>query len=821
MAEEGNPFDNELRRRQGQHPPGPLPSGYRAITPPGLPPLPPGYEAIDPPTPATANPFARELEARGSTRLASFARPHLANNATPSAPDRKAPHDPDADTRGWGQWAYDSIVGREDPRYKGLPTLDEALTAEGKRQGRFLTSPEQRQIRAAVPFAATDEAYGDVMANALGDRYLGREQDRYGNPIIVYRGDDGHEKRAYVNRPGLDSEDISRGITQAVPYVIGGLGAGAVKAGLLTRSLLQGATAAGVSVGQDLAAQPLGSEQGVSPERAAVAGAAGAAGEAFSVPITAAWRKFVTVPGLFDRASGQLTPKGAQIAIDAGLDPSALTGRIGHEFAKTYARTGEAAAAGRQFASHDLGIESTVGQRTKDAQQLLEEGAMRRGIYGESAKQEMRAFDERQRQQLLNAALGDAENAGAGNLPNSRGLAASMNPARPVESMTPQEFGHSIQEGLRGARASARQAENDAWQGLHSITAHPEAMDLLPHSIGAALGEREIDQVSTPAAYRMATILQRYMTGEAADETLSVLGQNMATPTVDGIRRRLLNTMRNAGTPQDRAAAGRIYDGFNDWIGHAADAQLLLGHPDAAAALRGARQISREIRDLFQPREQGKQTAAANILSKVVEKADSPEAVVQALFGNGPNGGLKIGTIDALDRMRDALQRFGGPEGQNVWNDIRTAYWTKLVTDRKGELASPTVMLNSLKTAFDKQGTVMSRLYQPGELRDIRKLMRALEQITYKDPNPSGSGYAVAAFAKEMLGTIMEAIPFGHKITVPLRAVYSISGVPEMKGRAAARLATGQTTPSAAPTASLAGPSAALAHERNRQRDTQ
>ena len=736
------------------------------------------------------------------------------------APPAQQTRETGPDTRGWGQWAWDSVMGRQDPRYQGVPTLDEALTHEERAQGKFFTSPEMRKIRTGAALAADDKAYGDIMQNALGKRFVKREADQYGYEVITYRGADGQERTAYVNRPGLDSEDIARGMLQTVPYVMGGglTGALAKRAGLklLGTAGAQGLTAAGTSVAQDVAAGSVGSEQGIDVPRAAITGAAGIVGEAAAVPIAAAWRKFVTVPGLYDASAGQLTPKGVQIAVEAGLDPQALVGKLGQEFAKTYARTGEAAMAGRQVASTDLGIESTIGQRTKDAQRLTEEGAMRRGLYGEGAKQELRAFDDRQAQQIRNAVLGNVEEAGAGNVPNTKGIAASLNPTRDIDRMTPQEMGQAIQEGLQTARQSARQAENQAWQGLHQITAHPEAMDLLPAAVGRALGEREIDQVTTPAAYRMANMMQRYMTGEPAEQTLSVLGQSMQAPTVDGMRRRLLNTMRNATTPEDRAAAGRLYDGFNDWIGIAADAQRLTGHPDAAAALRGARQISREIRDLFQPREGGKSTPAAGLLQRVLEKADSPEAVVQSLFGSGPNAGIKSGTVGALQRMKTALDRFGGAEGQNVWNDIRTTHWLRLVTDRKGEMASPTVMLNTLKTAFEKQGTLMSQLYAPSEIRTMRQLMKSLEQVTYKDPNPSGSGYTIGLLAREFLGTLMDAIPFAQKITVPLKAVYSISGLPDVKGRMAARAATSQALPlpSKAPSGFASGAVAGAEHER-------
>ena len=257
------------------------------------------------------NPFDKELalrqEGEQQPTAARFAKPELApSNPFASELDRRAEN---VDTRGWGQWAYDAIAGREDPRYQGLPTVDEALTEEGKRQGKFFVSPEQRHIRASVPFAVSDEQYGDVMRKAMGDRYVNTETDKYGNKIVVYKGDDGAEKRAYVNRPGLDSEDIARGLVQSVPYIAGGAAAGAAKVGLAGRALLQGLTGAGTSVGQDVAATQFGSEQGIDPARALATGVFSAGAEVAAPAIASAWRRFVTEPSLYNASRGELTEK--------------------------------------------------------------------------------------------------------------------------------------------------------------------------------------------------------------------------------------------------------------------------------------------------------------------------------------------------------------------------------------------------------------------------------------------------------------------------------------------------------------------------------
>ena len=751
-----------------------------------------------------ASPWDAFPDAKGPG--AAFAQPKMrAAHPEGFAPDEH-------DTRGMMRRAYDAVVGRQDPAHAHLPTMEEVLLKEEKERGGFFRGPEMRHINASAPFAVSDESYGDVMAKAIGDRFVRHEKDKYGYPIIVYKGPEG-ERRAYVNRPGLDSEDVARGIMQSLPYVGAAAltGGAAPAAGLMGRTVLQGGAAALTSAGQDVAAQQFGSEQGVDPAKAAIMGLTAGAGEVLSVPIAAAWRKLVTIPGLVS-SEGQLTQRGMNVAIEAGLDPSTFTAEMARKMAKSYATSGDAAMAGREIASTDLGIHSTLGQRTKNPAQLLEEGAIRKGLRGEEARRAMQAFDEQQLAQVRNAAMGHPDLNGAGNRPGSQGIGASLHPDRTLQEFTPQELGTGIQEGLRATQQTAKEAEGQLWQGLRNITTQPEAMELLPQFIGPVINSRELNPTVTPMAYQMAETLARYVTGETKNATFSALGQTASRPTVDGMRRQLGEMVGSAAPGADKSAAGEVYRAFNDWIGAAAERQLLSGHPDAAAALRGARQISRDIKDLFQPRgPDGRQLPASTLIQKVMNKADSPEAVVDTLIGT-PASKIKVGVPDALGRMKTALERFGGPEGQGVWNDIRAAYWSKMVTDAKGGMMTPQGMLTSMEKAFERQGTIINKLYSPAEQAEMRKLMASLRQITYKDPNPSGSGYAIAQFAKDFLGKVLDFVPGAHKVTIPLKIAYNMTGASHIAekaaGRAAMRVATGQGSPAPAPR-SLAGIAAA------------
>src|SRR4029450_1369932 len=121
---------------------------------------------------------------------------------------------------------------------------------------------------------------------------------------------------------------------------------------------------------------------------------AGGVGQALAGPIDALVRKFIVEPSLFNRATQTLTERGAAVARRLGIDPEDLTGKIGQEFAKAYAKTrsGAQAQAAAQTDAQ-FGIPTTLGQRSKDPQALMNEKNMRYGVYGDAAKQIMTDFD--------------------------------------------------------------------------------------------------------------------------------------------------------------------------------------------------------------------------------------------------------------------------------------------------------------------------------------------------------------------------------------------------------------------------------------------
>jgi hypothetical protein len=689
-----------------------------------------------------------------------------ASETPETAPSREA-----APSQGFFAGVKEMVQGKHDPRYAGVGTI----------YGQFPGDLEG-PMGAAATMGAGDDALGDVVAKSLGDKVIRRERDAHGQEVFVTRGPDGAEQRGYLNAPGLDSQDVVRGVRGTLPYfaTLTPVGSALRGAAAVVRVGGQAAAAGSTSIAGDVASGALGSEQGVDYQKAAINTLAAGAGEAVTPAFSAVWRRFVTEPKLYNRATGQLTAEGAAAAKAAGYDPAQMTADIQREFAKTYAKTGgDASSAIAAATDAEWKIPSTLGQRTKDQQQLLDEKAMRMGVQGQAAKETMERFDKDQAQAIRSAVLDSG--------PDVTGMAQRIAPNRTGAEMSPSTLGPEIRAGMRGAQGAARAGEREAWDKVSDLTPKPQAFGTLPDMLAGRLGDLPVDEVNTRAAAQMAKALDDYVSGKAISKPVAGVLKQTPVTTLDQMRRRLLAMSQSADNATDQRAARAIYDGFNDWIDDAASKALVNGDVDAAAALRSARDVTKTMRSIFSPTDlRGHATPGARRLDDVLQRSDSAEGIVSGLFGGGPAANIPDGTVEALKLMRTGLSRYAKSDAaKQTWNDVRAVYWTRLVRDKTGEVFTPGVMLRNLKLAQNHQGSVMQELYTPAERGAIMRLRTALEQVVAKDPNPSGSGTAIAAYARQFLGNVLAAIPGGQ-------VAWQYSGIPSAMGKAAATRAVRQ-----------------------------
>jgi hypothetical protein len=639
-----------------------------------------------------------------------------------------------------------NITGRKDPRYANAPAISRVLENEIYDDNSDAARAAYRQITLGQSLTPDDKAHADIVRSALGKRFIGAEKDAYGADVVRYLDKDGQEATAYVNKPGLDMEDVNNFGLQSLPYLLGGrIMQGLTRNMSLPMKMMgQSGMASTTSVLGDVAAMGAGSEQGPDFGRATAVGLIGGAAEGLSPLAGMLGRRFITEPSLYNKSAGKLTPKGEEVAKKAGFDPADITGDMAQEFVKKYAEIRNPMVAGQTVRGKEFDIPVTRGQMEKDPGRLLNEKAMRYGAFGDAAKATMQGFDDRQAAAISEAALGGGQ----------RSIANVINPTRPAAGVRPGDIGEGIRSGVRSASDAAKTDAKAAWkkvEDLGDLTATSQALEKLPQAIASELDGLSIvpTKETAPKATAMLDALRNYKTGGPPGQADEWLG-NRTTPTVMQMQRTLGALIKGTDAADfDGTVARNIYRGFDKWIEKSADEALLKGDALTAAAFRTARDRTKELKNIFSARDMsGRSTPGGQLIEKIA-KDDflAPEAIVRGLFGTDAGSVPKAATIEALRRIKSGVDKYlPKDQAAPIWNDIRLAHWMNLVKTPAGNLHSPTMLVKRLDEAFNAQGSVMRELYKPDEIALIRRFSAALKDVSYKDPNPSGSAVSQLFF---------------------------------------------------------------------------
>ena len=676
---------------------------------------------------------------------------------SPVKPAPAAPADPlaEPDAQTWWGRRVQDVRGKQDPRYKGLPTLaDTGAVNLGDDSVAKLTMPN-------------DQAYGDILTQSMADgvKMTRRFKDANDYEIVGFAGPDGKEQLAYVNQPGLDTSDISRGFVGSLPFMFGGGVAGKalqkVGAPLAGKVLGQTLTGAAVSGAQDIGASQMGSEQGIDLPKMIGGAAGGFIGEAAAPIVGGIIRKFWTEPSLYNKATGTLTEKGAQAAKEAGLDAATLPQQLQEEFAKLYARAGNARVAGIAAETGDLNIPTTLGQRTKDVAQLTREQQLRDGVWGEAAAKQMQEFDKRQWDAMVKATMGEIE-------PGKPGMSMLLNPNRSPGDYAPGQVGASIAERSQAGFKAMDDAASAAWKSIGKVEPTDRALAELPRYIGNALGDlapSENDIALMPVTTAILKQAKAFMEKSPPKQAVDGFLPTEAIADVNRFRQSIGSKIGEMEKSTDRNAAGKIYNAVNDWIREMAEQNLLTATSGdasvAAANMITARGLTRNLHAVVEAN--GNKPGAA-IVKKILESADSPEEVVRALFVGPTAKSVKSGSLSAIKSIKEFAGQLPKEEGDMLMNDIKLAYWLQIVRNPAGKegenIYNPQVLLKNLRVSSDSQRSVWHTLFTPAEIAMRNRLTRALENgPTFHDwtvkPNSSRSATTGGRMIMDMIGWLV------------------------------------------------------------------
>ena len=587
-----------------------------------------------------------------------------------------------------------------------------------------------------------------------------KAQDKYGNPMIEYKGE-----KYYMSRPGeFDATDASRlaaGVVAAAPAAL------LAPESVIGAGLLTGLTSGVQSLGEDAVTRAAGGEhQQIDLPKAGISTALG-----FALPFG--------IGKMLAPVAGETAARLRAPLTDAAIEAMGFTKQqianmspeirqaVSDTAHKTFGNQQSVQSAYRTGILKEQGIVPgqpggpTRGEVTGDVGQIGRE--QRLAGPGNS---------EAQATILKNRAAQDV------NLNQSQEIlraeaAGGQMPQTPIEAAQTLKKGYGAAEDASGARVDR----------LYDKARDPQEVTLAGGAPAAPVSH--VQQVGDTVRAKLATIPQGQAVLEAPELTPNAAaalkavdqfgkdaGIGPAGPrsaldwtAVENMRKRLL-LYRDAaygpnGTPTDRAAVKSVIDGFTEHFG-----QLNPLMKDARAANAAHEAI-------FTPGGSAFQDKATKTTLELLSGPEGGAKVANSIFANANKG-------DAL-QLLDHLQTKVFPNQPEALNTLKDQAIRRLVVDAEGKALTPQQQATAIRKALDgdNQGPLYEKIFQGTDF--VASLRRRLEAVTMlgksrTDINPPKSGLlsmaTLKAFGMPTIGAMA-----GHATGIPgLEAAGALGG---------------------------------------------
>jgi len=617
---------------------------------------------------------------------------------------------PDPDGGGVWEWMRDIISGDERREFD-IPEL------QAKRG-----SPEQRaKMLLGYLSSADPKQIADIAVKTLPGAT--QRLDKFENPVVTFE-----DKDYYVNAPGASFADLVGMIGQTAAYFPAAKWAGLAKT-VLGGMFKIATTSAATSAALDVVSGELGGEQPISGERALVAAGAGALFQGLAPAAVKLWRRFFSKPLYYNSKTGELTPKGRRAAVAAGFNPDDMGDDLSQVFAAKMKIAADPEEAAALSAGQEFGIPMTRAQATADAQQIAREQATAAGFRGEESGRMMRDFADAQ-QTAMQRARGEVQARLAGGEP-------SISPSTAIG-----DTGRIVGEGLKGRAATARLGIDEAYEATREFKAHFTGNSLsgLLRNIKKELTHIDIHPESTPNAIRALKRLSRLnknISKVAKSRQPGPFGQGPIPSRIlspvhlrefESARSRIGNLIGSAKNRTDKRALVRIKSELDKWLDDAVDNALFAGDDAALALLKKARAARREYGVKYEPR--GRGDAAGKTIQKIIHEEQSPEQIVNWVFGKG-----KLGAKAESSLVAQRLKDIYGADGSE-WNAIREMAWVRLTRELGEKGFSPTKYISNLKRALEENDTLMKVLFDMDEIKLFQRLATEVKRTVAADTAP-------------------------------------------------------------------------------------
>ena len=631
-----------------------------------------------------------------------------------------------------------------DPRFKDLSAFDPSELDD-------TTYPIRGAKNiAAKALAVEDPAYGDLLQEQLGKRFIGRTKDENGYEVLSYLDRAGKRKDAYVNLPGLDYEDVDRAAAQIIPGIVAsripGL-RGVNRPGTLktiNRVLKQG-TAQGVgSVGQDIGASLMGADQDIDTYRAIFSAVGGAAGELSDTAIAKLANVFKTRKLFKD---GKLTEKGKTLAQAYGIDPSELDVKFQKQFAQEIIRAENPQAAAARAALQNRGFNPTTAQLTRNADDIRLERDIEAGNFNTRGSNDLSSDLKEHYKQQKEA-----------DVPLS--ISTELEEKYGASNANRTTVGEDVASGIRSKYESAKSVERAAWDAVDPSKLVPDPLDrfILQNKFKDLSYTdpklyykiRVLDPKLQPNAVAAVELIDSVIRGKAKTTKRPSLGFDKQIPIdLETIRRRLVMSrdaaFKNSGG--DFNATSDIMDFYNSYL---EDMAKKANIADAATLLK-ARDLSRELRSTFGTTGDAALDPGGRFVKKMVDSENtSPEQIARVLLDGGKDS---VAAWKKLNQIFD-------PDAHELKLIKAAAFEQIFVDPATGRLKNFKQIGDTYVKKTERYSSLYKEMFSEEELKTIGSYVRDIQRLEL--PKVSGK-------IKSPLGQEMERIKRDGMIRYILR----------------------------------------------------
>lgn len=662
-----------------------------------------------------------------------------------------APEPRQGEERGFFTRAKDWVTGDTPMQYPDAPEFGSASPVDWVNgpSGKGLTARQKLKIAAGMLSTPDEQAQADIIANTVPGTEV--REDRDGNVMVRLPG----QEWSYLNKPGLSYQDATGMVGEVVKYFPVGRVAGAV-GNVVGRMVVGAGGSALTSVGSDMLAGMLGSEQGIDYGRAAVTGASGGLAEGVAPLVMRIAKRFKGGSGLIDDA-GRITPKGERVLRASGVDPSDATPEVMRQvddilrnyspddIDRMFAQSARRATEDQPYSFRTImaeadkrasGIPYTKGQLTGDVRQIAREEAMRNAARGAKAQTIMAQTDDAAKRRVTENAM-DLQ----GRLGGS--------------SQTSVEAAGRVQDTLQNMAAAAAKRVDDAYALTRGTNARisTENLRALPRAVARGIREADVlmsDEL-TPGAMRTLRDIARLSKSPAKGTKTKMVTirrlerlRRTINARLDEASKMYQRSGRRGSDVMALATIKRQLDGFLD---DAFDNGLFEGDQEALRLLKNARAARADYARTFEAAGTGDD--AGRLIEKILDEDRTNLEVANYLWGTS-RVGEKGAALRLVKRLKDRL----GPESDEI-AAIKEGAWHRLVFGHRegADTLTPGRMVKRIDEALNGPGKeYFKELFSPEELAAMRTFRRQVSRlVTPREAmNPSKTGYEIARLLQDM-----------------------------------------------------------------------